>query len=233
MEQLRCAVLISGAGRTLKNLLDCQDNGRLKNVTFPLIISSSPAATGLQYASRCGAGAEIVDRKEYDSDESFSDAIYKLIDLHKCNFIILAGFMRKLTIRPDFENRAVNIHPSLIPSFCGPGYYGMKVHQAAIDCGVKVSGCTVHFVTNQVDDGPIILQKTVPVYDNDDSAALAARVLEMEFQALPEALELIAARSITVAGRRVIANSHNYTGSSGNCVPNGFEQDSPFTDLTD
>ena len=117
--------------------------------------------------------------------------------------------MRKLIIRPEWENRVVNIHPSLIPSFCGPGFYGKKVHQAAIDHGVKVSGCTVHFVTNQVDDGPIILQKTVPVHSDDDADSLAARVLEVEFQALPEALELIADGRVTVDGRKTIINTVN------------------------
>ena len=199
---LRCAVLISGAGRTLKNLLDYKSAGRLTNVCFPLVVSSSTTAAGLQYAQLCNADAKVVERKEFDSDDAFSDAIYALIKRSQCNFIVMAGFMRKLIIRPDWENRVVNIHPSLIPSFCGPGFYGKKVHQAAIDYGVKVSGCTVHFVTNQVDDGPIILQKTVPVNSDDDADSLAARVLEMEFQALPEALELIASNRVTVVGRK-------------------------------
>lgn len=207
--QLRCAVLISGTGRTLKNLLDYKSSGRLNNVCFPLVISSSSTAAGLQYAQLCNADAHVVERKGYESDEAFSDAIYKLIEQSQCNFIVMAGFMRKLIIRPEWENRVTNIHPSLIPSFCGHGFYGKKVHQAAINYGVKVSGCTVHFVTNQVDDGPIILQKTVPVYSDDDADTLAARVLEMEFQALPEALELISAGRVTVDGRKTIINSGN------------------------
>lgn len=199
---LRCAVLISGGGRTLKNLLDYKNAGRLTDVCFPLVVSSSPTAAGLQYAALCNADAKVVDRKEFDSDDAFSDAIYALIEQSQCNFIVMAGFMRKLIIRPEWENRVVNIHPSLIPSFCGPGFYGKKVHQAAIDYGVKVSGCTVHFVTNEVDNGPIILQKTVPVHSDDNADSLAARVLEVEFQALPEALELIAAGRVTVDGRK-------------------------------
>lgn len=201
---LRCAVLISGAGRTLKNLLDYKSAGRLNNVCFPLVVSSSSTAAGLQYAPLCNADAHVIERKDFDSDDAFSDAIYALIEQRQCNFIVMAGFMRKLIIRPEWENKAVNIHPSLIPSFCGPGFYGKKVHQAAIEYGVKVSGCTVHFVTNEVDGGPIILQKTVPVNPEDDADALAARVLEMEFQALPEALELIAAGRVTVEGRKTV-----------------------------
>ncbi|MBR0236759.1 MAG: phosphoribosylglycinamide formyltransferase [Thermoguttaceae bacterium] len=201
---LRCAVLISGGGRTLKNLLDYKSSGRLKNVCFPLVVSSSPTAAGLQYAALCNADAQVVERKEFDSDDAFSDAIYDLIEQSQCNFIVMAGFMRKLIIRPEWENKAVNIHPSLIPSFCGPGFYGKKVHQAAIDYGVKVSGCTVHFVTNEVDGGPIILQKTVSVHSDDDADSLAARVLEVEFQALPEALELIADGRVTVVGRKTV-----------------------------
>ena len=203
---LRCAVLISGTGRTLKNLLDYKSVGRLKNVCFPLVVSSSSSATGLQYAAICSADAKIVERKQYDSDDAFSDAIYALIEQSQCNFIVMAGFMRKLVIRPEWENKAVNIHPSLIPSFCGQGFYGKKVHQAAVDYGVKISGCTVHFVTNDVDAGPIILQKTVPVFAEDDADALAARVLEAEFQALPEALELIADGRVCVVGRKTHIN---------------------------
>ena len=203
MPQLRTAVLISGAGRTLKNLLDAQSHGRLQHVDFNLVISNNPSAAGLKYADCCTAKKAVVDHRNFISDDDFSQAVFEEVQRENCDFIVLAGFLRRLIIPDSWLNRVINIHPSLIPMFCGHGFYGKRVHQAALDYGVKVSGCTVHFVNNEYDSGPIILQKTVPVYSSDSADALAARVLEAEFSALPETLELISAGRVCVDGRKV------------------------------
>lgn len=199
---LRVAVLISGSGRTLKNLLNIKASGGFLNIEFPLVVSSKPDAGGLQYAYEAGIPAHVVDYNEFGPDK-FSQEIFDRVQKANCNFIVLGGFLRQLTIPANWENRVINIHPSLVPLFCGQGFYGKRVHQAALDYGVKISGCSVHFVNNEFDNGPVILQRAVPVYSTDTADELAARVLEAEFLALPTALRLIAAGAVRVEGRIV------------------------------
>ncbi len=199
---LPIAVLLSGTGRSLKNLIERQQAGAL-STDIRLVIASKPSAGGLQYAQDAGIPTEVVIRTQLESDAAFGTAIFNLLRSHQVELVVLAGFMKFVPIPPDFENRVINIHPSLIPSFCGPGLYGQHVHQAVLDYGVKVTGCTVHFVNNQYDHGPVILQRTTTVQEDDTAETLAARVFALELAALPKAIELIATHRIHVAGRLV------------------------------
>ena len=199
---LRLAVLISGGGRTLKNLLQRIADGRLY-AEVRVVVSSDSGAGGLRYAKEAGVPAFVHVRKDYVTQDDFSRAVFDDCRKADADLVVLAGYLKRLTIPADFENRVVNIHPALIPAFCGQGYYGHHVHEAALAYGVRLSGCTVHFVDNQYDHGPVILQQAVPVLDDDTPDTLAARVFEAETEAYPAALELIAQGRVTVEGRRV------------------------------
>jgi phosphoribosylglycinamide formyltransferase 1 len=198
---LRLAVLISAGGTTLQNLIDRITSGHL-NAKIVTVISSRPGVFGLQRAEEAGIPHEVVARKGI-SREQFGLQMYDRIRAAEADLVCLAGFLEFLPIPPDFTHRVMNIHPSLIPAFSGKGFYGHHVHEAAIQAGVKVSGCTVHFADNQFDHGPIILQKTVPVFDADTADTLASRVFEAECQAYPEAIQLFAEKRLTVVGHRV------------------------------
>jgi formyltetrahydrofolate-dependent phosphoribosylglycinamide formyltransferase len=202
IDRLRVAVLISGGGTTLRNLVAQIEQGRL-DAEIPLVISSNPAAPGLEFARQRGLRTALFSRGEFHSTASFSSAIFDACRAVEPHVVALAGFLKLLRIPPDFINRVMNIHPALIPAFCGRGYYGMHVHQAVLDYGAKISGCTVHFVDDEYDHGPIILQKAVPVLEEDTPETLAARVFAAECEAYPEALRLFAAGRLTVRGRRV------------------------------
>lgn len=202
MGNIRLAVLLSGGGTTLQNLLDRIADSRLR-AQIVLVISNNADAYGLVRAGDAGLPTAVVDRKECGSCEEFSRQIFERIRLSQTDLVCLAGFLQLLTIPDDFAGRVMNIHPALIPSFCGKGYYGHHVHEAALAYGVKVSGCTVHFADNAYDHGPIILQRTVPVLDADSSDSLAARVFEQECEAYPEAIRLFAEGRLHIEGRRV------------------------------
>lgn len=189
--KLHLAVLISGQGRTLKNLLDVIDRGEL-DATIDVVIASRKDIKGLQYADMKRIPIAIVESHNYETKEEFSEAVFKECRAHMVDYVVLAGYLKFLLVPDDFKDRVLNIHPSLIPSFCGEGMYGRRVHEAVLARGVKVSGATVHFVDNVYDNGPIILQKTVPVDSNDTVDSLSDRVMfEAEFPAYPEALRLI------------------------------------------
>lgn len=198
---LPIAVLISGGGTTLRNLIAQRDAGSLP-VDFRLVISSNANAGGLQIAEAAGIPT-LVAEKGTKSSDTYSRDIFEPCRAAGVKIVVMGGFLKHVAIPPDFENRVVNIHPALIPAFCGRGMYGRRVHAAALEYGVKVSGCTVHFVDNEYDHGPIILQQTVPVLDDDTPDSLATRVFAAECQALPEALRLLAARRLEVMGRTV------------------------------
>lgn len=200
--RLPVAVLISGTGRTLKNLNDRVAAGTL-DVDIRMVVASTAKATGVEFAAEAGARSRVLVRKDFDSDGTYSEAIFGACREVGAELVVLAGWLKLLVVPDDFRNRVVNIHPGLIPSFCGKGYYGHHVHQSAIDYGVKLSGCTVHFVDNEYDHGPVILQKAVPVSHVDSADALAARVFEAECEALPEAIQLIAEGRVEVDGRIV------------------------------
>ncbi len=196
------AVLISGSGKTLQNLIDKIDDKTL-NAKIQIVISSSPDAYGLKRAEQNNIPATIVNHSDYNSSEVFSNAIIKEIEKYPIDLIILAGFMHLLRIPDKYSEKVMNIHPGLIPSFCGKGYYGHHVHKAVIESGIKVSGCTVHFVDNEYDHGPIIMQRTVPVYEDDTPDTLAQRVFKEECIAYPEAINLFAEGRLKIEGRRV------------------------------
>jgi formyltetrahydrofolate-dependent phosphoribosylglycinamide formyltransferase len=195
-------VLISGGGTTLRNLIEKTRAGSLC-VEIALVLSSNPNAGGLRFAEEAGIPATVVERKEFDSQDRFSEAIFARCRAAAVQWVVLGGFLKQLTIPEDYCHRVVNIHPALIPAFCGKGFYGHHVHEAVLAYGAKLSGCTVHFVDNHFDHGPVILQKAVPVAEDDTPETLAARVFQAECEAYPEVLRLIAAGRIRVEGRRV------------------------------
>jgi len=188
---LPIAVLISGGGSTLKNLIDRQQSGALA-IDIRLVISSRLSAGGLQFAEDAGINSLTISKKSFPTPEAYRDATFDAIRTEKVSLVVMGGFLQHLLIPDDFQNRVINIHPSLIPAFSGYGYYGLRVHQAAIDFGVKISGCTVHFVDDHFDHGPIILQQACPVLPNDTAETLQQRVLELEREALPRAIQIFA-----------------------------------------
>jgi phosphoribosylglycinamide formyltransferase 1 len=200
---IRLAVLLSGSGTTLQNLLDRIRNASL-DARVVLVISNRSDAYGLIRAAEAGAESCVVSRKQAGNAEAFSQTIFEKCRHAGVELVCLAGFLQFLPIPSDFENRVMNIHPSLIPAFCGKGFFGHHVHEAVLAYGVKISGCTVHFVDNQYDHGPIILQKSVPVFDDDSPGGLGARVFEQECEAYPEAIQLFAEGKLRVEGRRVV-----------------------------
>lgn len=199
---LRIAVLISGSGRTLKNFIDLAAEGRLP-VDIRLVVSSSAKAGGLDHARAAGIATLVLPRSQFANDDAYGEAIFAACRSAEVDTVVMAGFLKFTPVPSDFENRVLNIHPSLIPAFCGHGMYGHHVHQAVLDMGAKVTGVTVHFVDNQYDHGPIIWQQPVPVFDDDTADSLAARVFEAEKEAYPHVLRLLAGGNLTVDDGRV------------------------------
>jgi formyltetrahydrofolate-dependent phosphoribosylglycinamide formyltransferase len=201
-DPIRLAVLLSGGGTTLQNFLDRIADGRLR-ARVVLVVSNRADAFGLVRAREAGLATAVVERAGHDSREAFSRHIFALCRQAQADLVCLAGFLQLLQIPDDFLGRVLNIHPALIPAFCGKGYYGHRVHEAALAYGVKLSGCTVHFADNIYDHGPIVLQRAVPVQDDDTADTLAARIFEQECEAYPEAIRLFAAGRLKIAGRKV------------------------------
>lgn len=202
MAEPRLAVLLSGNGSTLQNFIDRIADGRLA-ARIVQVISNHADAFGLERALRAAVPATVVDRREAGSREDFSSQIFGLCRTAEADLVCLAGFLQLVLVPDDFIGRVMNVHPSLIPAFCGKGYYGHRVHEAVLAYGVRVSGCTVHFADNVYDHGPIILQKTVPVEPDDTPDTLAARVFAQECEAYPEAIRLFGERRLQIEGRRV------------------------------
>jgi phosphoribosylglycinamide formyltransferase-1 len=198
---IRLAVCVSGGGTTLQNLIDLIRGRRLK-AQIVQVVASKPRIGAIARAEAVGIPLALASRTAQSSAE-FSASVFDPIRQSKADLVILGGFLAMVKIPADYRGRIINVHPALIPAFCGKGYYGAKVHQAVIEYGVKVSGCTVHFVDDTYDTGPIILQRTVPVLDDDTVDSLAARVFKEECRALPEAIELYAAGRLKLEGRRV------------------------------
>ncbi len=199
---IRLAVFVSGGGTTLQNLLDRCADGRLR-AEVVLVLASSADAFALERARRAGIPAAVVGRKEAGSRDEFSRRLFDQCRQAQADLVCLAGFLQLIQIPDDYRGRVMNIHPSLIPAFCGKGYYGQHVHEAVLASGVKVSGCTVHFADNAYDQGPIILQRTVPVLDDDTPETLARRVFAEECEAYPEGIRLFAEGRLQIEGRRV------------------------------
>ena len=198
---LRVGVLVSGGGTNLQAILDAMDSGRIKNAQVEVVISNNAGAYALERARAKNIEALCVSPKSFASREAFNEALLETVDRYSLDLIVLAGFL--VTIPPamiqKYRNRIINVHPSLIPSFCGVGYYGIKVHEAALTRGVKVTGATVHFVDEGVDSGPILLQRAVDVLPGDDPKTLQRRVMEQaEWIILPEAIDRIANGEIAI-----------------------------------
>jgi phosphoribosylglycinamide formyltransferase-1 len=220
-QPIRLAVLLSGGGTTLQNLLDRAADGRL-DARVVQVVSSNPAAYGLERARTAGVPAAVVERKACPSRGEFSRRIFDACRGAGADLVCMGGFLQLVEVPPDFSNRVLNIHPALIPAFSGKGYHGLHVHRAALEAGVKVSGCTVHFADNEYDHGPIVLQRVVPVEDDDTPESLAARVFAAECDAYPEAIRLFAAGRLRVEGRRVRVTRDDAGGTaSGGRQPPG------------
>ncbi|NND97347.1 MAG: phosphoribosylglycinamide formyltransferase [Pirellulaceae bacterium] len=187
---LPIAVFLSGGGRTLENLLEHRDRYGLP-IDVRLVVSSSSKVRGLSIAREAGIETLVVRKSEYPDPNEYSDAMFGPVRKCGAELVVMAGFLKHVLIPPDFDRRVVNIHPSLLPAFGGEGMYGLRVHQAVIDAGVLVSGCTVHYVDNHYDQGPIILQKECLVVGRDTPEMLADRIFEQECEALPEAIRMI------------------------------------------
>lgn len=206
---LKIAVLVSGGGTNLQAIIDAIDNKRITNTQISVVISNNPNAYALERARQNNIRAICVSPKEYETREEFNSALLETIDSFQVDLIVLAGFLVVLPsmLIDKYENKIINIHPSLIPSFCGKGYYGLKVHEAALKRGVKLTGATVHFVDKGTDTGPVILQKAVEVKEDDTPKTLQTRVMEeAEWVIMPQAIDMIANNKIKVVDNKVIMN---------------------------
>jgi len=199
---LKLAVLISGSGRTLQNLLELAKEGQLP-VEVRLVVSSTAKAGGLKFAEEAGIATAVLNRSEFATDEAYGETIFAACREAEVDYVVLAGFLKLVPVPDDFVGRVLNIHPALIPAFCGHGMYGHRVHQAVLDYGAKVTGCTVHFVDNEYDSGPIIWQQPVPVFDDDTAETLADRVFQAEKEAYPHVLRMLADGRVQLEGRKV------------------------------
>lgn len=192
---LRVGVLVSGGGTNLQAILDAIDNGTITNASVEVVISNNAGAYALERARKHNIAAECLSPKEFSDREEFNQALIAKVDSYHLDLIVLAGFLVKIPegMIAKYRNKIINIHPSLIPSFCGVGFYGLKVHEAALARGVKITGATVHFVDEGMDSGPIILQKAVEVLPGDTPEVLQRRVMEQaEWIILPKAIDMIA-----------------------------------------
>lgn len=198
-------VLVSGGGTNLQSVMDAITDGRIP-AKINVVISDREEAYGLTRAKKQGIPAYFINKKDYKDHQNFNLAMLDILKKHEVDIIVLAGYLSILSkdFVEGYKNNIINIHPSLIPAFCGIGYYGKKVHQAVIDYGAKVTGATVHFVDEGADTGAIIMQKAIIVLQDDDAESLAKRVLEVEHELLPKALELLVLDKISIEGRRVI-----------------------------
>lgn len=204
---LKIAVLVSGGGTNLQAIIDKIAEGVITNTEIAVVISNNKNAYALERAKQAGIEAVCVSPKGYENREQFNQEFLKTLDSYQVDLVVLAGFL--VVIPPamiqKYENRIINIHPSLIPSFCGTGYYGLKVHEGALARGVKVTGATVHFVDEGTDTGPIILQKAVEVQNGDTPEILQRRVMEQaEWEILPRAIHLIANGKVTVKDKKAV-----------------------------
>ncbi len=198
---LRVAVLLSGEGTSLENLFEQIESGDLP-ARIAVVIGSKENAGGLERARRRGVPALAVRRKRYPDTSEFNDGIHAELDRHDVDLVACLGFLSPFETRGKFDGRAINVHPALVPSFSGQGYYGRRIYEAVLAAGVKVTGATVHFIDAEYDRGPIILQEAVAVLDDDTAATLAERVQAVERRLVPEAIRLFARGQLAIEGRR-------------------------------
>ncbi|MDJ0841132.1 MAG: phosphoribosylglycinamide formyltransferase [Acidobacteriota bacterium] len=203
MSKMKLGILISGGGTTMINLHEQIQAGRL-DAEIACVVSSRSKVAGVERARGLGYPTYFVGRKKYGSDEDYSRAVDEKLKAHGVQLVVLAGFLRKYLPGYPFQERTINIHPALIPAFCGHGYYGMKVHQAVWEKGCRVSGCTVHLVNDEYDAGPIILQKAVAVADKDTPEDIRRKVFEAECEAYPEAIRYFIQNRIRFEGNRAV-----------------------------
>ena len=209
---LRIAVLVSGGGTNLQAIIDRIEDGTIRNAQIVQVISNNKNVKALERAANHQIPARCISPKDFVSRDAFNNALIQALEELNVDLIVLAGFM--VVIPPEmirmFRNRIINIHPSLIPAFCGTGYYGLRVHEAALARGVKISGATVHFVDEGTDTGPIILQKAVEVKNGDTPEVLQRRIMEeAEWKIMPQAIDLIAAGKVKVVDGHVIIEEDN------------------------
>lgn len=204
---LKVAVCVSGGGTNLQAIIDAIENKTIPNAEISVVISNNPGAYALERAKKHGIEAICISPKQYADRDAFNQAFLEKLDSYQVDLVVLAGF---LVVIPElmvkkYKNRIINIHPSLIPSFCGTGYYGLKVHEGVLSRGVKVTGATVHFVDEGTDTGPIILQKAVSVKQDDTPEILQRRVMEeAEWKIMPKAIDLIANGKVEVVDHKVV-----------------------------
>lgn len=198
----RVVALISGSGTTLQNLIDRREKGGL-DADLVAVVSSRKDAFGLERARRHRIPAHVVERRAYARETAFNDALHRVLAEHEPDLLVLGGFLSRLELRGRYVGRAMNVHPALIPAFCGKGYYGERVHRAVLEYGVKLTGVTVHFLDDEYDTGPIILQEAVPVREDDTPETLAERVQAKERELYPEAIQLFSEGRLRIEGRRV------------------------------
>ncbi|WP_026525593.1 phosphoribosylglycinamide formyltransferase [Butyrivibrio sp. MB2005] len=209
---LRIAVLVSGGGTNLQAIIDAIDNGTITNTEISMVFSNNRNAFALERAAKHGIKTKVLVPKEFNSRDEFNEAFYELLVKENPDLIVLAGC---LVVIPEkivkaFQGRIINIHPSLIPSFCGTGFYGLKVHEKVLERGVRVSGATVHFVDEGTDTGPIILQKAVYIRPDDTAKTLQQRIMEQaEWKILPRAIDLIANHKVRVEDNKVIIEGYD------------------------
>lgn len=205
MSLVNIGVLISGGGTNLQSIIDNIKSGRIKG-QIKIVISNRKEAYGLERAKNSGIEALYIDRGKFNTEEAYNEKILEEFEKRNIELVVLAGYLKVLSkdFVERYKERIINIHPSLIPSFCGKGCYGERVHQMVLDYGVKVTGVTVHFVDEGTDTGPIILQRAVEVKDEDTVDILKERVLAVEHELLPKAVELFCENKLTIKGRKVI-----------------------------
>lgn len=204
MQKVKIGVLISGGGTNLQALIDNIEKG-LINGEIAVVISDKKGVYGLERARKHGISAIEIDKREFNDRNDFMKAIINELEGHEVELVVLAGFLSILSsdFIEKYRNRIMNIHPSLIPAFCGKGYYGQRVHKAVLEYGAKISGATVHFVDEGADTGPIILQEAVKVEEGDTPESLAARILNVEHRLLPQAVKLYCEDKLIIDGRKV------------------------------
>jgi formyltetrahydrofolate-dependent phosphoribosylglycinamide formyltransferase len=198
---LRVAVLLSGSGTSLENLLEQIDSGSV-NAEVVVVLSSKESAFGLERARRRGIPTAAVSRKKYPNIKEFNDHVHAALAPHDVELVALLGFLSLFELRGRYADRTLNVHPALIPAFCGRGFYGRKVHEAVLESGVKLSGATVHLSNDEYDKGPILLQEAVPVLEDDDVETLAERVQAAERRLVPRAIQLFAEERVRIEGQR-------------------------------
>ncbi len=199
---IRVVVLLSGTGRTLQNLLDRAHAGQL-DIRVELVVGSRPTLVGIDRARAAGLPTLVLDRRDFPSTQAHSREIFARCDALSAQLVVLAGWLTLLDVPPAYQNKIMNIHPALLPSFGGQGMYGLRIQRAVLDHGCKLAGCTVHFVDNQYDHGPIIVQRACPVLETDTPETLAHRIFEQELIAYPQAVKLFQQGRLKVEGAKV------------------------------